>query len=468
MIKPDKAEFIKLAAQGNLIPVFKEIVADAETPVSAFKKIEGEYSFLLESVEGGEKIARYSFLGTGDKRSVLKPRSFAELKRALIDCKPAAVPGLPRFHGGLVGYLGYDVVREFEKLPNKNKPDLPIPNMIFLQTETLLAFDHVRNKIIIISNAHVGSNPGRAYDEAVKRITAVEKKLGKSVRLRELKVNQPAKEPKFSSNLTKFEYEKMVTAAKEYIRAGDIIQVVLSQRLETEFKKDPFDIYRVLRLTNPSPYMFYLKFGDLKLAGSSPEVMVRLEEREATIRPIAGTRVRGKDKKDDEGLEKELLADQKERAEHLMLVDLARNDLGRVSEYRSVQTTELMVIERYSHVMHIVSNVRGKLKQKHDAFDLLAASFPAGTVSGAPKVRAMEIIDELENSRRGPYAGAVGYFDYSGNLDTGIVIRTVVCHKNKAYVQAGAGIVADSDPSTEYQETLNKAKGMLAAIELAK
>ncbi|MFC1511397.1 anthranilate synthase component I [Candidatus Margulisiibacteriota bacterium] len=469
MIQPDKQEFIKLAQKGNLIPVYKEIPAGDETPVTAYKKIEGEYSFLLESAEGGEKIARYSFLGACDKRFVLKPKSFFDLRKFLNKFKPVVVPGLPRFHGGLVGYIGYDVVREFEKIPNRNPDDLKVPPLLFMIADTVLAFDHKEKKIIIIANASVGGDhPAAAYDLAIASIEMVEKRLSKSVALRAIDIKAaPKAEIEVKSNMTKEHFEAMVVAAKEYIEAGDIIQVVPSQRFETEFKNDPFDIYRVLREINPSPYLFYLKFGDIKLAGSSPEVMVRLEGQEATVRPIAGTRRRGKDETEDQELEKELLASAKERAEHLMLVDLARNDLGRVCKYGTVETDELMTIERYSHVMHIVSNVRGEMKKGRDAFDLVAASFPAGTVSGAPKIRAMEIIDELENVRRGTYAGAVGYFDFFGNLDTGIIIRTVLINKDKAYVQAGGGIVADSIPSEEYLESVNKAKGMLKAIELA-
>ncbi|KPJ65620.1 anthranilate synthase [candidate division WOR-1 bacterium DG_54_3] len=468
MYYPDKQEFVKLSKKGNLIPVYKEIVADMETPVSAYKKIEGDYSFLLESVEGGEKIARYSFLGTCSRQAVLSPKSFFEIKPVLAKFKPVPIPGLPRFHGGLVGYLGYDVVREFESVSDKNPDDLELPKMIFLVTDTILAFDHIKHKILIISNASIKNNPEAAYEEAVRKIEALDKKLRKPIKLEELETKAaPKTELEIKSNMSKEQFEKMVLAAKEYVKAGDIIQVVLSQRFETPFKKDPFDVYRVLRIINPSPYMFYLKFGGLKLVGSSPEVMVRLEGREAVIRPIAGTRPRGKSEAEDEELQRELLASEKERAEHLMLVDLARNDLGRVCEYGSIETSELMAIEKYSHVMHIVSNVRGRMKKDKDAFNLIQASFPAGTVSGAPKIRAMEIIDELENVKRGPYAGAVGYFDFMGNLDTGIIIRTILMSEGRAYVQAGAGIVADSIPEQEYNETVNKAKGMLRAIELA-
>jgi anthranilate synthase component 1 len=468
MYYPSKQEFIKLSKKGNLIPVYKEIVADMETPVSAYKKIEGEYSFLLESVEGGEKIARYSFLGVSTKSRVQIPKSFFDIKKILSKFKPVSVPGLPRFHGGMVGYIGYDVVREFEKIPDKNFDDLKVPSMLFLLTDTILAFDHMRNKILIISNAHIGGNPAAAYKEAVKKIEALDRKLKRPLKVKEFEIPAvPKRKLKIKSNMTKKTFKRIVLAAKEYVKAGDIIQVVLSQRFETSFKRDPFAVYRILRAINPSPYMFYLKLGDLKLVGSSPEVMVRLEGKEAVIRPIAGTRPRGGTAEEDKKLEKDLLASKKERAEHLMLVDLARNDLGRVCEYGTVQTSELMMVERYSHVMHIVSNVTGQMKKNEDAFSLVQASFPAGTVSGAPKIRAMEIIDELEDVKRGPYAGAVGYFDFNGNLDSGIIIRTIVIKDGTAYVQAGAGIVADSNPEAEYHETVNKAKGMLRALELA-
>jgi len=466
MYYPGKDEFIEFSKKGNLIPVYKEIGVGKETPVSAFKKIEGEYSFLLESIEGEEKIARYSFLGSVTKKDLHSVRSFEEVRKALSRFKPVAVPGLPRFHGGLVGYVSYDMVRQIEELPDKNPDKLKLPPMVFLLTETLLAFDHVKRKVLIISNAEVRGDAANAYQQACSQIDGLEAKLKKAVELK--KVPGAGKgEMKFSSNMTQPQFEAVVEKAREYIRAGDIIQVVPSQRLETECRVDPFDVYRVLRTINPSPYMFYLKLGGIRIAGSSPEVMVRLEGGEATVRPIAGTRRRGKDKKEDQRLEEELLASEKERAEHIMLVDLGRNDLGRVCEFGTVRVTEEMVIERYSHVMHIVSNVAGKLEKSMDAVDLLRATFPAGTVSGAPKVRAMEIIDELENVKRGPYAGCVGYFGFSGEMDTGITIRTIIFKEDKAYIQVGAGIVADSVPAEEYKETINKARAMLRAIELA-
>lgn len=470
MYYPSQAEFIKLSKKGNLIPVYKEIVADMETPVSAFKKIEGEYSFLLESIEGGEKIARYSFLGTVSRKEVHYFNSFSEIKKMLARFNPVLIPGLPRFHGGLVGYVGYDMVREIERIPDKNPDDLGLPPMLFLLTDTILAFDHLKHKILIISNAEIGQHPRKAYREACAKIDGLEKKLKKQLSLKKEEYEIPVqrrRKLKVSSNLSQKEFERMVEKSKQRIRAGDIIQVVLSQRFETECKVEPFNVYRALRTINPSPYMYYLKLGELKIAGSSPEVMVRLENKTAILRPIAGTRPRGKDEEEDRALEKELLASEKEKAEHIMLVDLGRNDLGRVCDYASVKVSELMKIERYSHVMHIVSNVTGNLLAGKNAVDLLMATFPAGTVSGAPKVKAMEIIDELENVRRGPYAGCVGYFGFSGELDSCITIRTIIFKGRRAYVQAGAGLVADSIPQEEYKETLNKAKALLKAIELA-
>lgn len=484
MNSPSKSEFIKLSKKGNLIPVYREIVADMETPVSAYKKIEGENSFLLESIEGGEKIARYSFLGSdpivifkakGNSIEILergrsvkgKGDPIDKLKQLLSKYKPVKNENLPRFHGGLVGFMGYDVVRFIEKIPDKNPDDVKISDMCFFLTDTILAFDHVSRKIIVISNAFVDGDPGGAYDIAIAKIEKLVKKIEGPLKAHELDIEGSKKKIKVRSNVTQGEFESAVEKAKEHIAAGDIIQVVLSQRFETKISVDPFNVYRMLRAINPSPYMFYLKFGGLKLIGSSPEVMVRLEKGTATVRPIAGTRPRGRDDEEDKKLEQELLADKKERAEHIMLVDLGRNDLGRVCDYGSVSTNELMSIEKYSHVMHIVSNITGTLQKGKDAFDLLRASFPAGTVTGAPKVRAMEIIDELETTRRGPYAGTVGYFSFSGDLDSCIAIRTIVVNGKTAYVQAGAGIVADSVPSNEYQESMNKAKALLQAIEAA-
>lgn len=471
MFTPTKEEFVKLSEQGNLIPVYKIIEMGKETPVTAFRKIESDYSFLLESIEGGEKIARYSFVGS-DPKFVFKSgqdkeNPFDKLKEFLEQYKAVKIPGLPRFHGGMVGYIGYDSIRYIEpRIPNKNPDDLKVPDMVFMLSDSLLAFDHVEKKIIIISNAHISSDPEKAYENAILQIKEIETKLKKKVRLSKLK--EINKEIEFSSNFSKEEYMSVVDKAKEYITAGDIIQVVPSQRFEAPFTKNGLDAYRVLREINPSPYMYYLKMDDMSLVGSSPEVMVRLEEGDCTIRPIAGTRWRGKSEEEDLALEKELLASEKEIAEHVMLVDLARNDLGRVCEFGSVEVNEKMIVERYSHVMHIVSNVCGKIRPDKDCFDLIKASFPAGTVSGAPKIRAMEIIDELENTRRGPYAGSVCYFGFNGELDSAITIRTILLKNQKAYVQAGGGIVSDSDPSAEYDETCNKAKALLSALEMVK
>ena len=487
MFTPTKKEFIAKAREGNLIPVYKEIMADMETPLSAFLKLErGKYSYLLESVEGGEKVGRYSFLGSNPERIFMakgttitveeksKRRSFEcasdpleNLAQMMAEYRPVPIGGLPRFCGGAVGYIGYDAVRYFEKLPDKNPDDLRLPDLFFVVTDTILIFDHVRHTIKIVSNAHVTDRPERSYQEAIQKIERIEACIRNSLPAKQLELAPGPGEIPFHSNTTRKEFESMVDKAKEYIRAGDAIQVVLSQRLEAEVQASPFNIYRALRSVNPSPYMFYLQFGDVYLVGSSPEIHVRCEEGVIEVRPIAGTRPRGRDEEEDRALEQELLADPKERAEHIMLVDLGRNDIGRIARYGTVMPKELMIVERYSHVMHIVSDIQGQLCEGKNSFDVMRASFPAGTVSGAPKIRAMEIIDELENRRRGPYAGAVGYFSFTGNLDSCITIRTILIKGTRAYVQVGAGIVADSVPQREYEETLNKARGMLRAIAMA-
>ena len=491
MYFPNERDFIKKAKRGNLIPVYKQIYTDFETPLSAFKKIDDKKnSYLLESVEAGERIGRYSFLGsnpqvvmeskgnkmrinTGSRRRTYDVKDpIKEIAAFMKQFRFVPVDGLPIFCGGLVGYIGYDVIRFIEDIPDACKDDLRTPDIKLMLTDTIIIFDHFDHTIKIVSNAHVSDSSvkaGRAaYRQATKKIDAIIDKLK-----RPLKVTMPQLEGieariDFRSNVKKQEFKKAVTKAKEYIKAGDIIQVVLSQRFTTDFKSDPLNVYRALRSINPSPYMFYLSFDDLKLVGSSPEIMVRCEGDVAQIRPIAGTRPRGKGMAQDRKLEKELLKDPKERAEHLMLVDLGRNDLGRVCDHGSVKVSEFMVIERYSHVMHIVSDCVGKLSRGKSIYELLKASFPAGTVAGAPKVRAMEIIDELETARRGPYAGCVGYFSFSGNLDTCITIRTILIKDGKAHVQAGAGLVADSVPEKEYNETVNKAKAMLKAVAIAK
>jgi anthranilate synthase component 1 len=490
MLRPSLEEFRQKAKQGNLIPVYREILADMETPVSAFRKIDdGRYSFLLESVEGGEKWARYSFLGS--KPSVVvrsfdreveiirhgktEKRSFDRdpleaINDILSAYKPVPDPNLPRFYGGAVGFMGYDTVRFFERLPDRQKKGMGLPDVLFMITDTLVIFDNVTHMIKVVSNAHVdGNSVTAAYREAAAKIDAIVKKLRGRVpgaRGRQ-KRKRKGKSAQLKSNFTQPQYEQAVLKAKEFIKAGDIFQVVPSQRFERSISVEPYEIYRALRLINPSPYMYFLRCGDATIVGASPEVMVRLEGQRIDLRPIAGTRRRGATEDEDRSLAEELLADPKERAEHIMLVDLGRNDVGRVSAAGSVQVSELMVIERYSHVMHIVSNVRGTLENGRDSFDVIRACFPAGTVSGAPKIRAMEIIDELEPTRRGPYAGAVGYFGFSGSMDTCITIRTLVIKGKTAYIQAGGGVVADSDPAAEYQETVNKAKAMMRAVEMA-
>ena len=486
---PSKSDFVKLAKKGNLIPVYREIVADLETPVSSFIKAgDKPYSYLLESVEGGERIARYSFIGgtpslvfksKGKKITITEPGKpencfetshdpLYELEKILKRYKQAQVKGLPPFSGGAVGYLGYDTVRFIENIPDKNKDTMNIPDALFIFTDTLLIFDHIQKKIKVVSNAFLDnfSSPEAAYENSVEKIESEIQKLRSLVDGHHSPTRSSRGPLAIDSNFKKAEFERAVLKAKQYIKKGDVFQLVLSQSFRTEAPSSSFDVYRALRSINPSPYMFYLNCDGFELVGSSPEVHVRCENGKATLRPIAGTRPRGKSTKEDARLEKDLLADPKERAEHLMLVDLGRNDLGRVCEYKTVKVSEFMTVERYSHVMHIVSNVEGQLKKNKSLFDLLRATFPAGTISGAPKVRAMAVIDELENQRRGFYSGVVGYFSYSGNLDSCIAIRTIVVKDGIAYVQAGAGIVADSDPAKEYQETVNKAKALLKAIEL--
>ncbi|MDD5130811.1 MAG: anthranilate synthase component I [Candidatus Omnitrophica bacterium] len=487
---PNFNEFLKLSRKGNVIPVYLEINADLDTPVSAFLKMEkGEYAFLLESVEGQEKIARYSFLGSnpslilksqGRKIEILYPqknnkKSFTfpgspldEIKKIMQDFKSVEVPGLPRFYGGLVGYVGYDTVRFFENIPDKNKDYLNIPDIILILTDTLLIFDRLNHTIKILSNVILPKGCSllkkkQLYEKAIKKIEQIHNNFNKSV-IDQSSLKKPG-ELSVSSNLTQPEFVRMVRQGKKYIKKGDIIQVVLSQRFKVKTQKDDFAIYRSLRSLNPSPYMYYLKFKDFSIVGSSPEMLVRCEEGLVQTRPIAGTRRRGKDKKEDDLLEKELLADEKERAEHLMLVDLGRNDLGRISKLGQVKVDDFMRVEKYSHVMHLVSEVSAVLdKKRFDIYDVLKAAFPAGTVSGSPKIRAMQIIDELENVRRSLYAGAIGYFSFSHNLDTCIAIRTIVFKNGFAYVQAGGGIVADSVPEKEYQESVNKARALIEAI----
>ena len=486
MVFPSYDIFSTLAEQGNLIPVFREIMADMDTPVSAFRKLDdGTFSYLLESIEGGEKWGRYSFLGSspsliirskgtivetienGVTTTVTADDPLACIRDLLRRFSPVEVEGLPRFFGGAVGYLGYDMVRHFEHLPTDKPALIDAYDSYFLITDTIVIFDNMRQKIKVVYNAHLNGSitPEQAYDEATKKIDAIVRRL--RAPLPEEKRACSGKQIEFTSNITREQYETAVEKAKEYVRAGDIIQVVPSQRFSGELSADPFDIYRVMRTLNPSPYMFFLRLDDTIIAGASPEVMVRKEGRLVELRPIAGTRPRGVTMEEDARLAVELLDDPKERAEHVMLVDLGRNDLGRVCTTGSVNVTELMIIERYSHVMHIVSNVQGELEDNRDAFDLVRATFPAGTLSGAPKVRAMQIIDELEPVRREIYGGAVGYFSFSGNMDLAITIRTLVIKNGMVHLQAGGGVVADSDPAAEWQETVNKAMAARRAIEIA-
>ncbi len=501
MFYPSPEEFIKLTKKGNLIPVYKEVLGDLETPVSAHLKMaaNAKYSFLLESVEGEEKVARFSFLSknpelvfqvkgrhakitrfqngqaTQNDFEIAKP-FLSYIREIMSAYQFVSVKGLPRFCGGLVGYFGYDVVRFFEELPKKPADDLNLPDTILVLAKNLVIFDRVNHKIKVVSCASVRAGAGQnekiqAYKAAASEIEAMIQELQKPL-VSETSptpraLSAAAATPLIRSNFSQAQFERIVAKAKKFIQKGDIIQVVLSQRFETKLGVSPFSIYRVLRSLNPSPYMFYLHFNSTHLIGSSPELLVRCENGIVETRPIAGTRRRGKNEKEDSALSKNLLSDPKELAEHTMLVDLGRNDLGRVCKKGSVKLSEFMAIEKYSHVMHIVSNVKGALRKDKDIFDVLEAAFPAGTVSGAPKIRAMEIIDELENVSRGPYAGCVGYFSFSGNLDTCITIRTIVAANGTAYIQAGAGIVADSNPRKEFTETLNKAKAQIMAIEIA-
>ena len=472
MYYPTLEEVRQLKRHGNLIPICRDIQADLETPVSAYLKIaRGNYSFLLESVEGGERLARYSFigtepslvLGTGNENPV-DPLNLVEKEFARF--RPVSIADLPRFHGGMVGYLSYEVARYFERLPCPEQDPQGLPESVLMLADTLLVFDHVTHKIKVVSHAHLDGDVDAAYREATRKIDDLVTRLEQPIPSRTAK-KTPSAKAKVSANFSQAEFEAIVSQAKEYIYAGEIIQAVLSQRLARRTYAHPFAIYRALRSINPSPYMYYLQLGDFYIAGASPELLVRVENGIVSNHPIAGTRSRSKNAAEDLALEDELKNSEKERAEHIMLVDLGRNDIGRISEPGTVQVPQFMDVERYSHVMHLVSHVQGKLRAGLSQFDALRSCFPAGTVSGAPKIRAMEMIAELEREKRGPYAGAVGYFDFSGNLDTAIAIRTIVIKDNMAYIQAGAGIVADSIPEQEYQESLNKAQALLTAIDQA-
>jgi anthranilate synthase component 1 len=476
---PDLKEVQRLRSEGNggnVIPVYKSVIADFLTPVSVFLKLEKDrpYAFLLESVEGGETVARYSFLGCDPflvcryKKGQPTGEFMQNLRSTLQRFKSVKVPGLPPFTGGAVGYFGYDMVRTIEDIPDSGLDDIGADDAVLAFYKTILAFDHLRHQIHIISNLLVDESKEsleKQYEQATQEISRIEALLRTPLEIPQSTPNRD--EIQVRSNFEKSDYLKAVTTAKEHIAAGDIFQVVLSQRFEVDLKTPPFEIYRALRIVNPSPYMYFLKMPDATIVGSSPEMLVKIQGREAHYRPIAGTRPRGANDSEDEMLGQELAADEKERAEHIMLVDLGRNDLGRVCKYGTVRVEDLMFIERYSHVMHLVSALRGELPDGVDRLDTMMACFPAGTVSGAPKVRAMEIIDALEPTRRGVYSGAVMYLDFSNNLDSCIAIRTLVVKGNKGYIQAGGGIVADSTPEGEYQETVNKSRALRRAIELA-
>jgi anthranilate synthase component 1 len=491
--RPTFEEFARLSERAPRVPVYRQLTGDGLTPVSAFGRIEqGVPSFLFESVIGGEKVGRFSFLGTepflrfeakgntvvvsvpGDPagdRVYTSPDPFADLQQLVELHRAVHLPGLPRFAGGAVGFAAYDAVRYTENLPNVPRDDRGLPDLSFSFFDCMVLFDHIRKTILVVAQARVGPGmaPRAAYDSACARVDALVARLaagGSELTLNDLDTDGPVGLSP-SSNLSRDAYERIVSHCQEYIKAGDVFQVVPSQRFELQTSAMPFDIYRVLRVLNPSPFLFYLTFNDFCLIGSSPEILVRVEEGIVTIRPLAGTRRRGRDEAEDNLLAAELLADPKERAEHIMLVDLGRNDVGRVAEYNSVELADLMKVERYSHVMHITSNVTGRLRQGKTAFDALRACLPAGTVSGAPKVRAMQIIDEVEPTKRGPYAGAVGYIDFTGNMDTCIALRTMIIQGQTAYIQAGGGVVYDSVPSAEYEETVNKARVLLKAIEIA-
>ncbi|HEX9780778.1 MAG TPA: anthranilate synthase component I [bacterium] len=493
-VLPTEAEFARLARRGTVVPVHAELLADLETPVSAFQKLDdGRYSYLLESVEGTEQVARYSFLGsrprliwtsTGRRIEISTLRDggapvtagfdtaadpLTELERFMRGYRVVDRPGLPRFCGGLVGYVGYNAVQFLEPVPRHRTDALGVPDIMFMLADSMVVFDHARHKLLLVANALTQDGPPRrVWREAVSRLEFMAGRLRRRLpTVRRPSAGGRSRAGRTRSNMSRAEFERLVVKTKRYIRQGEIIQAVLSQRFDRELTCAPFDVYRVLRSVNPSPYMYYLRFGSVHLVGSSPEMLVRCEEGRLETRPIAGTRPRGATPREDERMTAKLRSSPKERAEHLMLVDLGRNDLGRVAKVGSVRTPELMAIERYSHVLHLVSSVTARLARGRNAFDVLRATFPAGTVTGAPKIRAMEIIAELEREDRGPYAGAVGYLGFSGNLDTCITIRTILVRGRRASVQAGAGIVADSRPAHEYRETLSKARGMLHAIDIA-
>lgn len=488
-IHPTRDAFVGLAAKGNLIPVYTDLMADFETPVSAYAKLKASGpSYLLESVEGGETLSRYSFIGCRPRKifacgtetteirtpgqatqTVPTPRDpLTLIEDEMRGYRPVTLPGLPRFTGGAVGFVGYEYVTRIEpSVPAVAKDELGLPLLYFMLSDSLLIFDRAKQTLRLCVNAHVQADAGAAYDSAVAELRELYALLRHPRELAPAPLIDPPQVPVPSGNFTQARFEQVVDEGKEFIRSGDIIQFVPSQRFTRPFTKSPLDLYRALRTVNPSPYMFILEAGDFSIVGASPEVHVRLTDGLVEIRPIAGTRKRGATPSEDVALEKELLADEKERAEHLMLVDLARNDIGRVCQFGSITVPELMVVERYSHVMHIVSQVEGQIAPDKSAYDLLRATFPAGTVSGAPKIRAMQIIAQYEPSQRGFYAGALGYVGYDGNMDTCIMLRTALLKDGRIHIQAGAGIVADSVPSSEYQETVSKASALFKAVEMA-
>ena len=475
MYYPSLERVASYAGEANLVPVYREINADLETPVSAYLKVaSGPYSYLLESVEGGERMARYSFIGM-DPQKVIKTGAGEELgaidplipvEEMLSEYKLADVDYLDKFNGGAVGYIAYDAVRYFEELPTPDVDPLGLPESIFMLSTTYLVFDHLRHKIKVVSHAHLKGDAKKAYDEAVGRIEDVVRRLKSFPNIPEPNLEMQT-DADIEFNMSREYYEHMVNRTREYIIAGDVIQTVVAQRMSRPTSAHPFQIYRSLRAVNPSPYMYYLDMGDFQIVGASPELLVQVVDGSVAVHPIAGTRRRGRDEAEDLELEEELRTDEKERAEHIMLLDLGRNDVGRVSKPGTVEVTQILDIERYSHVIHLVSHVTGQLRDEYTNYDALRACFPAGTVSGAPKIRAMEIIAELEPDRRGVYAGAVGYFDFYGNMDTAIAIRTLVLKDGVAHVQAGGGIVYDSNPEDEYMETIHKASAVFKAIDQA-
>jgi anthranilate synthase component 1 len=476
---PTLEEVKALAGQGNVVPVFREVVADLETPVSAYLKVaRGKYSFLLESVEGGERLARYSFIGTepyrvlrtgGDPTANETPGDpLIAIEDELRRFSPVRVPGLPRFHGGAVGFMAYEVARYYEHLPMPEADPQGFPESVFMFTDTLLVFDHLQHKIKVVGHARLDGDIEASYRQATWKIEELVSRLEKPLaRLPYSTDGAVSADGAFESNTTQEQFKAKVERAKEYIVRGDTYQIQVSQRFERHTNAHPFEVYRALRTVNPSPYMYFLEMGDMHVAGASPEMLIRVEDGVIETHPIAGTRRRGRDAEDEQRMADELQQSEKERAEHIMLVDLARNDLGRVCEAGSVQVTSLMAIERYSHVMHMVSHVVGRLRKGVSSYDALRAYFPHGTVTGAPKIRTMEIIAELEGERRGGYGGCVGYFDMSGNCDTALSIRTIWMKPGVAYVQAAGGVVFDSTPEEEYMESGNKARAMVRAIELA-